>query len=92
MTVTDYVIQYLDSMTKEQLSEMIRSNRSLVSELKPIEWQVRLAKRFTKIDVDKQELMRRILRERPGHGQILYAHRDWYDQEMDALKTYIDEL
>lgn len=92
MSLTDYVLQYLDGLTKEQLQAKVDADESLVAELRRYEWQVRLAKRYTSIDVDGQELMRRILRERPSHGQILYGHRDWYDRQMRELKQYIDSL
>lgn len=92
MKATQYIFQYLDTRTPQQLKEDIYTDKSMVAELRPHATLVRAAKRFTTIDVDARELLGKILLERPEHGQVLWAHREWYTRQMDELRAWIDSL
>lgn len=92
MKATTYVFQYLDSRTPEQLKDDIYAGKSLLAELMPHERMVRAAKLVTTIEVDKKELLGKILLERPEHGKILWANRAWYERQMEEIKAWIDKL
>ena len=92
MNINSYIFQYLDSITSAELQRKIDANDSLVHELRPYAGMVRLAKGFSTVQVDGDNLLLDLYRERRDKAEILLAHRRWYERQIDELQTFVNSL
>lgn len=88
----NYLVQWIDSMSPQELEHKILSNASLVDEVKPHEAKVKIGKMLFKLDVDAKMIMDHLLAYRPVQGQMLFLHKAWYEKQITELTAYIDKL
>ncbi len=88
----DYLVQWIDSMSPQELERKIRANESLVEEVKPHEAKMKIGKMLFKLDVDANLIIDHLLAYRPVQGQILFLNKQWYDKQIEELTAYIDRL
>lgn len=93
MNVTAYIGEWLSYVPTNEFAQMAESGETLVDRLRPHSGAVRTAKAFgIKIDISKQQLLDFIAEKYPGHGAVCYTYPDWFDQQVEELREFIEAV
>lgn len=77
----------------DQFRRMAEQGDHLVSLMKPYELLVKTTKwAMGGIDISADALLDWMLENYPEHGVVAFQHRDWFYQNADELRNYINNL